>query len=176
MRVWLSGPRLFGGFIRPGVSFSQAELWPRSRTPASDFVYVITDEHGMSKIGFSSDPRARLAMLQTASAHPLRLMSVIPMGRHAYAVEQEAHAMLDTHRVTGEWFNVSPNVATAAVYGAAERLGVTMDNETKTQSNPFWPKSLLFRFFLGCFYIWLAGNVFVPALKAIGDGIERWLS
>ena len=35
MRFWLSGPRLFGGLIRPGVSFSDRELrnafWPHPR-------------------------------------------------------------------------------------------------------------------------------------------------
>jgi hypothetical protein len=36
-RYWLSGPRLFKGLVRPGISFTAADLRPKAaaRAPAS---------------------------------------------------------------------------------------------------------------------------------------------
>ena len=127
MRIWFSGPRI--GPIRPGVSFNAGSFRqsrPRAYAPSGQSVYVIEGSHGAVKIGISSDPESRRATLQTGAPHHLFLAFSIYAGDAAYDVEQEAHAILDAHRMPGEWFAVSKEMAIASVYGAAARLGVSL--------------------------------------------------
>lgn len=128
MRIWLSGPRIFGGLIRPGVSFNAGGLF-RARPSAAisqDYVYVIAGEHGLTKVGISRDPSARLATLQTGSPFRLRIAHIAPANGRALEVEREAHAILQNCRQSGEWFLTSPEMAIAAVYAASERAGVSL--------------------------------------------------
>lgn len=129
MRFWISGPRI--GVFRPGISFgsSFASYRPaaaRAAVPAGQFVYVISGEHGAVKIGISSNPTARRAELQTGSPHGLFLESAMWAGENAFEIEQEAHAILASYRMPGEWFHVSREAALAAVCGAAARLGLPL--------------------------------------------------
>ena len=130
-RIWFSGPRV--GPIRVGLGFN---LGSRQRTqrqhayaPSGQCVYVIEGSHGAVKIGISCDPESRRATLQTGAPHHLFLAFSIYAGDAAFDVEQEAHAILDKHRMPGEWFAVSKEMAIAAVYGAASRLGVSLGEE-----------------------------------------------
>lgn len=132
MRMFFIGPRLFGGLIRPGVSFGMPR-WRRveqfGRAAANwDSVYVIEGAPGHVKIGFSRDPVSRLASLQTASPFPLRLAFNMPSAR-AFDIEQEAHAILAAHRGEGEWFLADKEMAIAAIFGAASRLRVSLGND-----------------------------------------------
>ena len=140
MRFFISGPRLFGGFIRPGVSFAASPgFGARSYTaPENDFVYVIAGEHGLTKVGISQDPAARLATLQTASPFRLRLAHIAPANGRAFEVEQEAHLILQNCRQSGEWFATSPEMAIAAVYAASDRIGAPLTAPTE-QSAPRRP-------------------------------------
>lgn len=144
MRFWFAGPRLFGGFIRPGVSFGP-EDFRRARppdvgaqSPRLDSVYVI-EGGGHVKVGVSADPPARLASLQTGSPHRLSMAMAVPISR-AYEVEAEAHSILAAKSVGGEWFDVSKEMAIAAVFGAADRLGVVIGGSksapARRPSNP----------------------------------------
>jgi hypothetical protein len=80
MRLWLSGPRILG--IRPGISFALSELTrsrpsPRrqqSRQMSGSFIYVISADDGLIKVGISRDPSRRLAQLQASSPHMLSLI------------------------------------------------------------------------------------------------------
>ena len=136
-RIWFSGPRM--GPIRPGVSFG---LGPRKKPPRQQFVatgqsvYVIEGSHGAVKIGISSDPENRRATLQTGAPHHLFLAFAIYAGDAAFDVEQEAHAILAAHRMPGEWFAVSKEMAIAAVYGAASRLGVALGDHGSETAPP----------------------------------------
>ena len=137
-RLWFSGPRM--GPIRPGVSFG---LGPRRTSRQSDAapiagqsVYVIEGSHGAVKIGISSDPESRRATLQTGAPHHLFLAFAIYAGENAFDVEQEAHAILAAHRMPGEWFAVSKEMAIAAVYGAASRLGVPLGEQPQETAPP----------------------------------------
>ena len=133
MRLFFMGPRFFGGTVRPGVSFrvpSYRGSVPFGATdPTWDSVYVIEGAPGHIKVGFSNDPIARLANLQTASPFPLRLAFRIASPR-AFDIEQEAHAILMAHQMEGEWFLIDKEMAIAAVFGAASRLGVILGGET----------------------------------------------
>lgn len=122
MRLFFIGPRIFG--VRPGVSF---KVGGRSRVKpdqsGKQFVYVIRGEHGMSKIGISTNPEARLSALQTGSAHPLSFAYVATVAKNALSVEQKAHTMLRRHRTTGEWFDIPTEMAVGALNAAASALG-----------------------------------------------------
>ena len=126
MRFWFAGPRV--GFIRPGVSFNPVGRAPRAPTGERSFVYVIAGSHGLTKVGRSNSPETRLKELQTGSPYHLHIahMVSVPAGS-ADAIEHEAHAILGDHNFNLEWFAVSSNLATAAVYGAIDRLGVSLD-------------------------------------------------
>lgn len=79
-------------------------------------VYVIGPDAGAQKIGIARSPVHRLATMQVGSAEDLRLHYVRVMDRvSAYDVEKSAHRLLrDKHR-RGEWFDVTPQEARAAV-------------------------------------------------------------
>ena len=130
MRFFLIGPRIFG--IRPGISFGVNELLrlatePKRRKPAEpmtgSFVYVIRGDHNMSKVGVTTNPAARLTSLRTASAFPIGHSYIAVTPGTGYDIEQGAHEMLASHRCNGEWFDVAPEIAVAAIAGAAHKLG-----------------------------------------------------
>lgn len=123
MRIWISGPRIFGGLLRPGIGFSLPPWRSASAAALGDSCYVIQGAHGLCKIGMSANPAARLATLQTGSPHRLWLAFQAPAGGHALEIEQEAHSILSAHRAGGEWFLASPEMAIAAIYAASARLG-----------------------------------------------------
>ena len=127
MRFFLMGPRIFG--IRPGVSFGAEDFRGRrtQRGPAEpmtgSFLYVIRGDHNMVKIGVSTNPNARLASLRTASAFPIDFSYIAVTPGTGFDIEQAAHEMLKGHRCSGEWFDVPPEMAVAAIAGAAHKLG-----------------------------------------------------
>ena len=141
MRVFFSGPRILG--IRPGISFGAEDLFGgrRSRTRAASgepmtgsFVYVVRGDHDLVKIGTTTNPRDRLASLRTSSAFPIdySYIAVTP-DNSGPVIVRAAHTRLKRHRINGEWFDVAPENAVAALNGAAFKLGqpllqVTLDN------------------------------------------------
>ena len=135
MRVFFSGPRLFG-MVRPGISFG-IPRWRRVQSFGTDCdsVYVIEGAPGHIKIGISHDPFSRLATLQTASPFPLRLAFSVATPS-ALNVEREAHAILAAHRAEGEWFLVDQEMAIAAIFGAASRLGVRLGETPGRKRQP----------------------------------------
>ncbi len=144
MRLWFAGPRLLGGMIRPGVSFRVGDLRFGGLTPPplapGAFVYVIErEDNGHQKIGSSENPSARRRTLQTGSSTRLHIVHTTFAGPRAEEVEREAHAFLGARRLEGEWFDVSPETAIAAVYAAAGRLGVALDDDAVPVAGPsFW--------------------------------------
>ena len=131
MRLFFSGPRILG--IRPGISFGAEDLFGGHRRPTQrpagepmtgSFVYVVRGDHNLVKIGTTTDPRARLASLRTASAFPIdySYIAVTP-DNSGPVIVRAAHTRLKRHRINGEWFGVAPENAVAALNGAARRLG-----------------------------------------------------
>ena len=67
------------------------------------FIYFLRAKgySGGMKIGFSSDPKARMKQLRSEVGVPLRLQGYVPgTQRH----EQVIHAILSHARLHGEWF------------------------------------------------------------------------
>jgi hypothetical protein len=141
MRVFFSGPRILG--IRPGISFGAEDLLgsrrrqtqrPACEPMTGSFVYVVRGDHNLVKIGTTTNPRARLAQLRTSSAFPIdySYIAVTP-DNSGPLIEGAAHDLLDRHRLNGEWFDVAPEMAVAALSAAAHKLNrpllqVSLDN------------------------------------------------
>lgn len=130
MRFWIGGPRILG--MRTGVSFGPSDFrrssratrpTARSEAPSGGFVYVIRSDANVVKIGFSSNPINRIASLRTGSSYPLDFAFVGVTPGTGAEIEREAHRLLARHRLEGEWFDVTPEMATAAVMGAAAKIG-----------------------------------------------------
>jgi hypothetical protein len=87
--------------------------------PLTRFIYVIGPEQGLQKVGLATDPRSRLATLQTASPFDLLLHAsvAVPFG-HAHTIERHAHRLLVRSCVRNEWFETTPADAIAAVHAA----------------------------------------------------------
>lgn len=64
------------------------------------FVYILRDKDQV-KIGFSKNPRNRIATLQNNSGRALRVAACIP---GTLEDEQRLHARFSTYRIHGEWF------------------------------------------------------------------------
>ena len=91
--------------------------------PPCRYIYVIGPETGLQKVGIATDPRTRLAALQTASPVRLVLHASIPVPfGAAHDVERRAHDRLREARASGEWFDVAAAAAIEAVRGASSSL------------------------------------------------------
>jgi hypothetical protein len=132
MKLFFLGPRILG--IRPGIALGRKDF--PGKGPGAiqgSFLYVIDDRRGHVKIGVTTDPRGRLAALQTANPRPLVFATIWATPGDGYAVEAAAHTVLERFRMAGEWFSVTPTVAVAAVGAAAQGLAqpllpVTLDH------------------------------------------------
>lgn len=79
-----------------------------STGPVDSYVYFMQAEgSGLIKIGYSTDPRKRLAQLATMSPEPIHLVAVHPGDR---TLEQALHARFRQHRARGEWFYPNPEL------------------------------------------------------------------
>jgi hypothetical protein len=73
----------------------------------TEYVYLIRmGRTKFYKIGKSNDPQNRLASMQTASPHKLKLLHTFKAD-NATAAEEALHAALHHHRQEGEWFKLS---------------------------------------------------------------------
>lgn len=89
---------------------------PRANEAAAGFVYVIARGDGASKVGVSRNPKRRLSQLAISSPDTLVLARSIRCGAPAaFHVEQGVKVMLESVRLRGEWFRVSPELAAFAI-------------------------------------------------------------
>ena len=83
-------------------------------------MYVIGTAAGLQKIGLATDPRVRLATLQTALPFNLILHAAVRVpSAQAHTVERRAHDLLADVCARSEWFHATPVEAIAAVREAA---------------------------------------------------------
>lgn len=87
--------------------------------PTVRYVYVIGPETGLQKVGLATNPRARLAHLQTGNPLDLILHASVPVPfDEGLLVEQRAHRLLVRSCIRNEWFETTPEDAAAAVHAA----------------------------------------------------------
>jgi hypothetical protein len=77
------------------------------------YLYAIKDTvTGLIKLGYSSDPRARLRELQVGSSSPLHLLYYESVeSSNARLLESQLHRDFAHLRVRGEWFRLSDSEA-----------------------------------------------------------------
>lgn len=71
-------------------------------TAREPIIYFVAGGDDLIKIGHTTNLRARLRSLRTASPTELRVLLIIPGTRDN---EQELHRKFSAHRVGGEWFS-----------------------------------------------------------------------
>jgi hypothetical protein len=80
------------------------------------FVYVIGSEDGPKKIGIAKSIQKRLGQIKCGSPNAVSILAERSMSRQvAFAVEHLVHAVLGKHRLSGEWFDVPSDIATATI-------------------------------------------------------------
>ena len=87
------------------------------------FIYVIGPLEGAQKVGLTTDPKGRLATLQTGCPHELVLHVAVRVPfDEAHAVERRAHRLLARCCARNEWFDTTPAAAMNAVLAAAKPI------------------------------------------------------
>jgi hypothetical protein len=130
MRLYAFGPRIMG--LRTGISLGpedfrarrRAVSAPADRSASNDsFIYVLRGDHGLLKVGISTNPVARLATLRTASPFPLEMVYVAVTQGPAERLERATHDALRERRCSGEWFDCPLSHVVAAINGCAYDIG-----------------------------------------------------
>ena len=75
-------------------------------------LYVVQNADGAVKIGRTNNIEKRLAWLSTGSAVPLKFVHVV---QHGAYLEYGLHELLSEHRLSGEWFSLTPESAAVLV-------------------------------------------------------------
>jgi hypothetical protein len=151
MRFYLFGPRFLG--IRPGISFQPSDLRGRKPPTGTSYIYVIKGDHGDVKIGVTKLPKERLAQIQTGSSRKLDYAFIAPVLGNPYTLEQEAHIILANYRMNGEWFDVPPELAIAAITGAAAKLGHSLTAKPNEKPSSEGLKIFIF-WVIGTLVVW----------------------
>jgi hypothetical protein len=107
----------------------------RRPPPPHRYIYVIGPLVGLQKVGIATDPKQRLATLQTAVPFDLHLHLAIAVPFHeAQAIERRAHRLLAKACVRNEWFETTPKEAMAALQTAAAPR--TVSGKALAQATP----------------------------------------
>lgn len=89
--------------------YEPAELGDSQPHPRA-YVYFVADRtQNAVKIGYSASPQARLSNLQTSTPSKLELLAVI---EGDLQTERHLHKRFADYRLTGEWFSLTPELAT----------------------------------------------------------------
>ncbi len=100
------------------LAFGSEANEPPSTAPHR-YIYVIGPTVGLQKVGIATDPKQRLATLQTAVPFDLHLHLAVAVPFHeAHAIERRAHRLLARSCVRNEWFETTPQEAIEAVKSA----------------------------------------------------------
>ena len=132
MRLRLNGSKIIAA--RAGETFGPQDPVTRTRETAGafkkagqrsvGFLYIIRGEHGLLKVGSTTDPVARLAELRNTSPFLLHIEYLCFMRADLYLkVEGAVQEALDRYRVNLVWFDCEARVAISAIDVAARRHG-----------------------------------------------------
>jgi hypothetical protein len=103
---------------------AQKRVWTPGQNTSQCHIYVI-EARTRTKIGISNNLKTRLDALQSWAPETLRVVWSKAGPRHLIReVEAACHAELAARRITGEWFDVSPDHAIAVVISVMGRYGL----------------------------------------------------
>jgi hypothetical protein len=103
-------------------------------------VYVIQAGGGPVKIGHARNLAERMRAIQIGSPYRLRMMFAAEcIDGSVCQVERLAHAKIAASRMTGEWFDVSADVAADIIRAAAAELGVELAEVGDLVGSPLPP-------------------------------------
>jgi DNA-binding XRE family transcriptional regulator len=103
---------------------------------STSHIYAISAGNNAVNIGIAGDLKSRLSTLQSGHYEPLKVAFSHTCGKkEARIIEQFAHHPLEAKRLRGEWFNVTPERAQAAIIKAIERVQAKKIPSTPLQEN-----------------------------------------
>lgn len=116
----------------------------------TDYVYIIAHEEsggavGPVKVGVGADPQKRLKALQVGNPKPLVVAAVfgVPDREIALVLEDAFHKVMADDCILGEWFNLTPGKAAAAMrlnlsLALYARTDFTADEIQQLIKKSFW--------------------------------------
>jgi predicted GIY-YIG superfamily endonuclease len=111
------------GYCEPPANSSPQTMASHGNSSRRGFVYVIQAANNTCKIGISIDVEKRIRDLQRTSGKFLKLVRSFETSRESMRdVESAAHAHFHEHRVSGEWFDLSPDDAVEFLEAYLRRL------------------------------------------------------
>lgn len=106
----------------------------KSRRRAEGYVYVISAENSFVKIGSGSNPFERYSSVRGLSPVPV-VLSYICKCADPVGVEDTVHQALATRRKHGEWFDLTADVAIAALRAELEARGGVISSAPHRSAN-----------------------------------------
>lgn len=103
--------------------------------------FAYSEEARLVKIGFSSNIRSRISNLNSYSQSRGGRGRVVLVGWliGGPALEAELHEMFDDHRVDGEWFNPSPEMAAViSEYGGTGEPPIVQHRKFRVTTTSYW--------------------------------------
>ena len=103
-RLWLSGPRMLNGLVRPGISFNLNEL--KNNAPESTFICVV-QLGDKTKIVATPNPFAEVALIGSLLPNPddIEVPFIVAAAGDGKAVVRAVRSQL-TGRSKDGWYNV----------------------------------------------------------------------
>lgn len=93
----------------------------KPRITITSKIYFILSDDGYVKIGLSNEPEKRLKSLQTATAHQLEIIYLMP---GTLEVEQYLHTLFSEDHSRGEWFIFSDKIREFIRLGFCADMGI----------------------------------------------------
>lgn len=107
-------------------------------SPDRTFVYI-AQIHDFVKIGMAANLYVRMSNMQVDSPYPVTVVSHYEVAKElARRIEKYAHVSFAEHRVSGEWFAISPQAAQDMV---AKMIGFVVEAAGRGVK-PFPPEAL----------------------------------
>jgi integrase len=107
----------------------------RDNIASGGYVYVIGDEAPPYKVGWSRSAARRLIAIQTGNPRRIKILHVVPH-EHARAVEWQAHRLLGSARISGEWFDASLFRIKQAIGTARAMIDGQKDGDFEAKEQP----------------------------------------
>lgn len=104
----------------------------------TSYIYLVAHPSGWCKVGYAADVRRRFQQLTNVSESPLNGVAVFP-STQPKEDEKTALSALSAFRITGEWFDISPEAALPLLRKALGRTELAFPTEKLRSSSQIPP-------------------------------------